>query len=75
MPLGAIFPGCNGTVHVTNPLIAAAAVDGSGGSTYSISMPPLPGLCGQVVVGQYVQLNFGACSFLLSDALAFTIGN
>ncbi len=75
IPLSTIFPGCNGTAHVVNPLLAPATVDGLGSATYSLSMPPLPGLCGQVVVGQYVQLNLGACSILLGDALAFTIGN
>ena len=75
VPLSTVFPACNGTVHVINPLLSPATVDGTGTSTYVVPMPPIPGLCGQAVVGQYVQLNFGACGVLLSDALAFTIGN
>ena len=75
VPLSLVLPACSGTVHVLNPIISAASVDGSGSSTYVVSMPALPGLCGQVVVGQYVQLSFGACGVLLGDALAFTIGN
>ena len=75
IPLSLVFPACNGTVHVADPLLNPAAVDGFGSSTLALQMPPLPGLCGQVVVGQYVQLSFGPCGVLLGDALAFTIGN
>jgi len=75
LPLSTVFPACNGTVYVVNPLLLGATVDGAGSSTFVLPMPPLPGLCGQVVVGQYVQLSLGACGVLLSDALAFTIGN
>ena len=75
VPLSVVLPACSGTVHVLNPIISAASVDGSGNSTYVVSMPSLPSLCGQVVVGQYVQLSFGNCGVLLGDALAFIIGN
>jgi len=75
LPLATVFPACSGTVHVLNPVLLSAVVDGLGSATLTLPMPGTPGLCGQVVVGQYVELSAGACGFLLGDALAFTIGN
>ena len=75
LPLSLVFPACNGTVHVSSPQLNPTTVDGFGNTTLTLQTPAVPGLCGQVVVGQYVQLTFGPCGVLLGDALAFTIGN
>ncbi|MFN3241718.1 MAG: hypothetical protein ACE37K_09425 [Planctomycetota bacterium] len=75
LPLSTVFPACSGTVHVLSPVLLPALVDGAGGATFTLPMPGTPGLCGQVVVGQYVELSAAACGFVLGDALAFTIGN
>lgn len=75
VPLAAVFPACTSTVHVVNPVLLTAAVDGLGTTTLTLPLAVDPALCGTVIAAQYAELQAQPCPLLLSDALSITIGN
>ncbi len=75
IPLGALLPGCSGTLHVVNPAFAAIPTDATGAATLDLPVPTNQALCGATVAGQYAAFQTGACIVALTDAIAITIGN
>jgi hypothetical protein len=75
VPLGVLFPGCPGTIHVPSPVFASMPLNASGAATLNLPLPPSQALCGQTVTAQYAELQAGACPIALSDAIAITVGN
>jgi hypothetical protein len=74
-PLGALLPGCLGTVHAPNPVVVYVVVNSIGSATATIAAPVGQGLCGVLITGQYVEFVSATCPVLMSDAIAITIGN
>ncbi|MCK5944461.1 MAG: hypothetical protein KAI24_20905, partial [Planctomycetes bacterium] len=74
-PLSLVTPGCPGTMHVPNPFLLTAPLDGIGANTFVLPVPANQALCGYQVTMQHVELQVGPCFLVLSDALAITIGN
>ncbi|MCA8963542.1 MAG: hypothetical protein H6838_05320 [Planctomycetes bacterium] len=74
-PLGALLPGCAGTVHVVNPFVSGTAVDATGAASFAIGAVTDPAFCGLTLTVQYAEFTAAACPLLLSDALSITIGN
>lgn len=75
IPLGAVVPGCAGTIHSPNPVLIGGLTDPSGASSLLVSVPANQALCGQAVTGQYALLQTGACFLGLTDAITVVIGN
>lgn len=75
VPLSAVFASCTSTVHVANPVLMSATVNGIGATTLTLPLVVDPALCGTAVVAQYAELQAMPCPLLLSDALSITIGN
>jgi len=74
-PLSLVTPGCPGTIHTPNPFLLTAPLDALGANTFVLPVPANQALCGYQVTAQHVELALGPCFLVLSDALAFTIGN
>ena len=75
LPLGGLLAGCNGTVHVANPFVSSAAIDGTGAASFTIPAQTAAAFCGLTLTVQYAEFVGSACPLLLGDALAITIGN
>jgi hypothetical protein len=75
IPLGAVLPGCSGTLYTPNAAFAAIPTDAAGAATLNLPLPPNQVFCGVNVTGQYAEFQLGACIAALTDAIAITIGN
>jgi hypothetical protein len=75
LPLSVVFAPCASTLHVVNPTIVSATVDGLGVTSLSLPLVTDPAVCGSTVTAQYAELQAAPCPLRLSDALAITVGN
>ncbi|MFK7741746.1 MAG: hypothetical protein AB8H80_15615 [Planctomycetota bacterium] len=75
VPLALVTPGCPGTIHVPNPILLTAPIDGAGSARLVAPVPGNQALCGFSVTAQHAELALGACFLVLSDALEIRIGN
>jgi len=75
LPLSVVFAPCTSTLHVVNPTIVSAVVDGLGTTSVSLPLVTDPAVCGTVVTAQYAELQGMPCPLRLADALSITVGN
>ncbi len=73
--LGAVFPGCTAALKIQNPFAVGVAVNAAGSYDLKIKGVINPSLCGLSIHAQYIEILTAPCPFLMSDAVAITIGD